>query len=118
MTLTEKAMQEEKIRLKNVIDPLIQGTRRTTTTGVLTSDDLNRAKARKQDWQDMQEILANGNIHSLAAVSQNIHEDHRLRRDMYIALAGHKQLMLSAINTAYKRIKELEYQVERLHRQK
>ena len=112
MALLIKTMQEETARLASIIKPLIDGGDRAVAATYLKEEDLDRAKAEETDDVKLKQQLTNPNLTALSALSQDLHEDNRVRRDMQVVNAGHKRLLLSALKVAYNRMTELEYQTE------
>lgn len=110
--LQQKTMQEEVNRLSSLLTPYIDGGERKPTVSALTYDDLDRLAAREADWEDMQRTLLNTNDIATTILCKQIHEDNRIRRDVKIATATHKQLMLSSLSIAYSRRKELSFRLE------
>ena len=113
MALLIKTMQEEASRLSGILQPFLQGGDRAQTTKVLTADDLDRTKAEQADDARLKKQLTDEDLVTLAALSQELHEDNRIRRDMPIVTAGHKRLLLSALTVAYHRMNELTYQANK-----
>ena len=92
------------------------------STDPLKPEDLDRATAEKKDWEQMQYILAAftddkeadrqpESVMAVAAASRQIHEASRARRDINIATASHKKLMLGCYQTLYQRKLKLEKKI-------
>lgn len=105
LTLVDKKELESINRQLDVADI-------TATEVVFPDDALDREKAEKVSWDEMQNsYTANASL-NIAAAARQIHEASRARRDINIATAGHKKLMLGCYNTLYQRKLHLEEKLQ------
>ena len=80
--------------------------------GTLTEAELDRKAADDVAIQEMANVLAHDTTYDLAAGARLIHEASRARRDINIALATHKQLLLGSYKTLYQRKLKLENDIK------
>ena len=78
----------------------------------LTKEDLDRKAADDVAIQEMTNVLAHDTTYDLAAGARLIHEASRARRDINIALATHKELLLGSYKTLYQRKLKLENDIK------
>lgn len=76
--------------------------------GTITPEQLDRQVAEQAAIEEMANVLSKESTYDLAAGARLIHEAARARRDINIALATHKQLMLGSYKTLYQRKLKLE----------
>lgn len=76
--------------------------------GTLTKEQLDRRAADKEAADEMANVLAKEATYDLAAGARMLHEASRARRDVNIAQASHKQLLLGSYKTLYQRKLKLE----------
>ena len=79
-----------------------------TVVGELPKEELDRRDAEQTAIEEMTNVLSKESTYDLAAGARLIHEAARARRDINIALATHKQLMLGSYKTLYQRKLKLE----------
>ena len=76
--------------------------------GQIKAEHLDRKAADQVAIKEMANALAREANYDLAAGARIIHEATRARRDINIAQATHKQLMLGSYKTLYQRKLKLE----------
>lgn len=82
------------------------------TDGTILPSQLDRAQAEKEATSEMSAAMAKNSVEAIAAASRLIHEASRARRDIKIARASHKQLMLGSYRTLYQRKLKLEKDIQ------
>lgn len=75
--------------------------------GNVTASDLDRESAYANDMKKLQEMLQQPTLVGITALARELHEDHRIRRDITVSQAGHRALVASMLGTAYCRQQEL-----------
>ena len=80
--------------------------------GTLTAEQLSRAAAEKEELAEIGEALTQNSLPVLAAAARLVHEANRARRDIAIAKASHKDLMLGVYRTMYQRKLKLERKIQ------
>ena len=78
----------------------------------MPKDAFDRAKAEEAAFEEMQNSYIQNASTNVAAAARQIHEASRARRDINIATAGHKKLMLGCYNTMYQRKLHLEEKIK------
>ena len=104
-TLQGKLLLEELISIEDILGRFLDTD--NLWASELDDADLDRAEARKQDMMAAQTALTEQNDVLQGAVNGEIHEEHRIRRDVKIARASHKRLMLSCLSTLASRRNDL-----------
>lgn len=80
--------------------------------GEFPEEELDRREAEQTAIEEMANVLSKESTYDLAAGARLIHEAARARRDINIAFATHKQLMLGSYKTLYQRKLKLEKAIE------
>ena len=80
--------------------------------GTITKEQLDRRAADQEAAAEMANVLAKETTYNLAAGARLIHEASRARRDINIAQASHKQLLLGSYKTLYQRKLKLEQDIQ------
>lgn len=106
--LLETAKYELDIVNKYLVPAGIQ----ESHTADLTAEDLSRKKAEDQEIQEISKALTKNSTPKVAAAARVAHEANRARRDINIAEASHKQLLLGVYRTMYQRKLKLEKYVK------
>ena len=109
----EKATQAELSAINDLLS--VAGIQPEESDIILTGEDLDRAQADQFAKREMANVLARETTYDLAAGSRLIHEASRARRDLNIALASHKQLLLGSYKTLYQRKQKLEKDIQEGH---
>ena len=105
----EKATRAELATINNLLSVAgIQNDQDITLTGA----DLDRKAADDEAIAEMANVLARDTTYDLAAGARLIHEASRARRDINIALATHKELLLGSYKTLYQRKLKLEKDIQ------
>ena len=81
-------------------------------TAKITAEDLDRAAAEGQQLTEINDALAKNASTEVAAAARLIHESNRARRDINIAEASHKRLLLGMYRTMYQRKLKLERKIQ------
>lgn len=105
----EKATREELAAINSLLS--VAGIQQDQDV-VLTTEDLDRKLADDVAIQEMANVLARETTYDLAAGARLIHEASRARRDLNIALASHKELLLGSYKTLYQRKLKLEKDIQ------
>ena len=105
----EKATREELATINSLLG--VAGIQQDQDV-VLTAEDLDRKLADDVAIQEMANVLARETTYDLAAGARLIHEASRARRDLNIALASHKELLLGSYKTLYQRKLKLEKDIQ------
>jgi len=82
------------------------------TEVMLTADQLSRREAESVERNEISEALTKNSLTALAAALRLAHEANRARRDINIAEASHKKLMLGVYRTMYQRKLKLERKIQ------
>ena len=80
--------------------------------GTIRPDQLSRAKAEEVERAEVSKALTVNSNPLTAAVARLAHEANRCRRDISIAQASHKKLMLGIYQTMYQRKLKLERRIQ------
>ena len=80
--------------------------------GTINPEQLDRKAAEQVAIEEMANVLAKEATYDLAAGARLIHEASRARRDINIAQATHKQLLLGSYKTLYQRKLKLEKDIQ------
>lgn len=80
--------------------------------GTITKEQLDRRTADQEAAKEMANVLAKEATYNLAAGARMIHEAARARRDINIAQASHKELLLGSYRTLYQRKLKLEQDIQ------
>ena len=83
--------------------------------GQIAAEQLDRKVAEQIAIKEMANALSKEANYDLAAGARIIHEATRARRDINIAQATHKQLMLGSYKTLYQRKLKLEKDLQEKH---
>ena len=75
-------------------------------------DQLSRAKAEEVEREEISKALTVNSNPVTAAVARLAHEANRCRRDISIAQASHKKLILGIYQTMYQRKLKLERRIQ------
>lgn len=118
--VVQKLLQEQIVFIKNILTPLVDGgIRQPHVEYVLKKNtDLDRFKADQEDAGTVAAAFDRHKDEKIAAVSQAIKENNRIRRDVLIARANHKRLMAASVRTAYNKQVQLEYLLNGLGQKK
>jgi len=92
-----KAAAEELKANQEILEKFRISVQLTADLPVLEDTDLDRKSADEQDAANLAEMSASNNLYQQAALISRINEEHRIRRDIRIVRAGHRELMLSAL---------------------
>ena len=103
--------QADRVELGNIEKLLSFAGIEITQPTELAEDYTNRATAEALNWEQMQYALSTNNAMNIAGCAKQIHEASRVRRDINIATASHKKLLLGCYNTLYQRKLKLERQI-------
>ena len=112
----KRALLEEAKSLSNIVAGFTDAPQ--DATEYMTEEALDRAAGQTTDFTRLQETLKmvtddkkdkkkDEELPKLATTCRKIHEANRVRRDVGIVRASHKQLMLGAVATAYERANKL-----------
>lgn len=82
------------------------------TDYALTDKQLDRELATAVAAQEFVEGLSAADIEGLMTAADLVHEASRARRDVQVATATHKQLMLGCYKTLYQRKRMLENKIQ------
>ena len=82
------------------------------TDGTIRADQLSRANAEEVERAEISKALTANSNPLTAAVARLAHEANRCRRDISIAQASHKKLMLGIYQTMYQRKLKLERRIQ------
>lgn len=107
--LLKKATQQELAVINNLLS--VAGIQ-NDVDHELTAADLDRKAADEVALTEMANVLAKETTYDLAAGARLIHEAARACRDLNIALASHKQLLLGSYKTLYQRKLKLEQDIK------
>ena len=80
--------------------------------GTIRPDQLSRQNAEEVERQEISKALTVNSNPVTAAVARLAHEANRCRRDISIAQASHKRLMLGIYQTMYQRKLKLERRIQ------
>lgn len=95
-----KVLTEERLANCEVLKHFIQSGEEVTgghEDERFEDADLDRGKANEQDAANLAEMSASDNLYLKSALLARMNEEHRIRRDVRIINAGHRELMLSAL---------------------
>ena len=76
--------------------------------GIIRPDQLSRQNAEEEEREEISKALAVKSNLVTASIARVTHEANRCRRDISIAQASHKRLMLGIYQTMYQRKLKLE----------
>jgi len=112
MQMLERAAYKELATINDVLAPagIVN-----EVDGLITKEQLNRAEAQTTERTEMSTALSTNDTEVVAAAARAIHEATRVRRDINIAQATHKQLLLGAYRTLYQRKLKLESDIQEGH---
>lgn len=80
--------------------------------GQLSAEELSREAAEDLELEELSDAVSKKSVTAIAAASRVAHEANRARRDINIAKASHKQLMLGIYRTMYQRKLKLERKIQ------
>ena len=80
--------------------------------GIILPDQLSRYKAEEVEREEISKALTVNSNPVTAAVARLAHEANRCRRDISIAQASHKKLILGIYQTMYQRKLKLERRIQ------
>jgi hypothetical protein len=80
--------------------------------GTIKAEQLSRKVAEPVVFEEISEALAQNSLPVVAAATRIAHEANRARRDIAIATATHKDLMLGVYRTMYQRKLKLERKIQ------
>lgn len=80
--------------------------------GTIRPDQLSRHKAEEVEREEISKALTINSNPVTAAVARLAHEANRCRRDISIAQASHKKLILGIYQTMYQRKLKLERRIQ------
>lgn len=109
MQMLERATYKE---LATINDALAVAGIVNETDGTITPEQLDRAAAQPIERSEMSTALSTNTTELVATAARVIHEASRVRRDIQIAQATHKQLMLGCYRTLYQRKLKLESDIQ------
>ena len=81
-------------------------------TGDMIEEDLDRFAVEELEREEISDALVKNAVTAIAAASRQAHEANRSRRDINIATASHKKLMMGVYRTMYQRKLKLERKIQ------
>lgn len=100
--------QALKAELASINELLIPAGVTATVNGAFTAEQLDRVAAEKEAQEEMSLAVSENTTDAIATQARIVHEATRVRRDVKIANASHKQLLLGSYRTLYQRKLQLE----------
>ena len=100
--------QALRAELATINDLLLPAGITYNVEGGFKPEQLDRAAATKDAQEEMSLAVSENNTELIAAQAHIVHEASRVRRDVNIAQASHKQLLLGSYRTLYQRKLQLE----------
>lgn len=111
--LEKKVMQDELGSLNRVLYPYIYGEEYDEEVVRLAPEDIDRESAEAQALKDVENLdMTTKPVAAAGADYAIIQEDQRMRRDAVISRQRHKRLMQGCLETAFRRMRKLEKDLE------
>ena len=113
LTSVEFLKQVDKHELDAINNLLADiGVSVSTAYGELRPLDLSRKEVDQSERAEISDALIKKSATAIAAALREVREANRARRDIVIANASHKRLMLGVYNTMYQRKLKLENKIK------
>lgn len=111
--LETKAMRDELSSLRKLLYPYVEGKPYEGEMVRLSHDDTDRQAAEDRDLETVEKMdLESRPAPMSGAEFAELQEDQRIRRDAVITRQGHKRLMQGCLETAWRRARKLEKELE------
>jgi hypothetical protein len=111
--LEKKAMQDELSSLNYVLSPYLYGKEYDEELVRLSPADVDRDEAEALAIKEVENLDMTTKPSATAGADYAVlQEDQRIRRDAVISRQGHKRLMQGCLETAFRRMRKLEKDLE------
>ena len=107
-----KEIEEQLISLGKTLDKFIQP--QEDELNGLTPEDLDREKIKKSNEESIKIASSMDNIYVLTSCAARIADETRAARDINIAKATRKQLLLSRLNIIYDKYNYLKKRLDNI----